>query len=314
MGRVVALVASLCFAGTHARISFHSRSDIPDIVTSDGLLAFSKALSSAMTERESAKAKKSECRGMLGRRGYPSDAERRFPAAMVAYGNLHMGLQTALESEHFVKRHVLSPADRPMLWLEFGVYRGSSINATRVFADELVARLGRTSILKVVGFDTFEGLPEVWAGHSPKGAFSWRDNPKNVDHSLSPPTRPGISFEIGLFSDTLGPFLARNAGLVAFVNVDNDLYGGAKQVLDDLAPRFFDGTMIHFHEIGDMKHVGAAASRAATPASVQEECRALFEWLVARPCAHLHLVEMAAQPRHAAAVFVVHFAKGCTAV
>ena len=112
-------------------------------------------------------------------------------------------------------------------------------------------------------------------------------------------------FEVGLFNDTLGPFLARNGGHVAHVNIDNDLYGGAKQALDDLAPRFFHGTRLHFHEIGDMKRGNVSAAAAASLATVQEECRALFDWLVARPCAHLNLVEIAEYPQMEAAVFVV---------
>jgi hypothetical protein len=47
----IAIYASLCVAGTHAWISVHGRDDIQDIVTTDGLLAFSRNLSLAMMRR-----------------------------------------------------------------------------------------------------------------------------------------------------------------------------------------------------------------------------------------------------------------------
>lgn len=298
----IAIYASLCVAGTHANISVHGRDDIQDIVTTDGLLAFSRNLSLAMMRRTGL-AERDKYLAMLRRHGYPSAAEKEFGAAVTGYGNLRAGLWTALESEHFVAAHRQTEKDAPALWLEFGVFTGSSINATRVFADELAAR--GAAAPRVVGFDTFEGLPEAWAGHFAKGAFRWRGD-RRSHGTLRPPTRSGVSFEVGLFNDTLGPFLARNGGPVAHANIDNDLYGGAKQALDDLAPRFFHGTRLHFHEIGDMKRGNVGAAAAASLATVQEECRALFDWLVARPCARLHLVEVAENPKHEAAVFVVH--------
>ena len=48
------------------------------------------------------------------------------------------------------------------LFLEFGVYKGTSIN----FISSLIPDK------KIYGFDSFEGLPEEWVPSRPKGYFS----------------------------------------------------------------------------------------------------------------------------------------------
>ena len=49
------------------------------------------------------------------------------------------------------------------MWLEFGVYRGRSICT---FAEKTEHN--------VYGFDSFEGLPEIWDSNNPKGCFNLR--------------------------------------------------------------------------------------------------------------------------------------------
>jgi hypothetical protein len=122
-----------------------------------------------------------------------------------------------------------APADG--LVLEFGVGGGDSI--ARIAA--LVP--GRA----VHGFDSFEGLPEDWAGrHEERGHYS--------TGGVLPDVPANVVLHRGLFADTLPGFLAAHEGPCAFVHVDCDLYSSAKTVLDAVAPRLVPGTVILFDE------------------------------------------------------------------
>jgi predicted O-methyltransferase YrrM len=124
-----------------------------------------------------------------------------------------------------------APADGMVL--EFGVGGGDS---TRLLADHAAAD-GRV----VHGFDSFEGLPEDWAGrHEEKGHYS-------LGGQL--PTVPGnVTLHKGLFAETLPGFLSNQDGPCAFLHIDCDLYSSATVVLDVLAPRIQPGTIILFDE------------------------------------------------------------------
>lgn len=120
------------------------------------------------------------------------------------------------------------------LVLEFGVRHGTSIRQ--------IAGLVKQD---VHGFDSFEGLPEVWH-HEPKGSYTTKGEipavPKNV------------SLHVGWFEDTLPIFLEKNGGTVRFINVDCDIYSSTKTILDLLAPRIVPGTVIVFDEYIGNEH------------------------------------------------------------
>lgn len=116
------------------------------------------------------------------------------------------------------------------LWLEFGVWRGESIN-------HIAERSGRP----VVGFDSFEGLPRFWKPFAPVGSFS-------ISGSL-PEVRDGVSLVRGWFDQTLPAFLrTRPEDHVAFLHVDCDLYSSTRTVLTGLGRRITEGTVIVFDE------------------------------------------------------------------
>ena len=122
------------------------------------------------------------------------------------------------------------------LFLEFGVATGKTIH--------LMARLlsERQIAAPVFGFDSFGGLPEAWRRGIPAGTFA-RDTP--------PPVASNIQLVIGLFQDTLGPFLETHPGGVSLVHIDSDLYSSAVFVLKTLARfgRLVEGTLILFDEL-----------------------------------------------------------------
>lgn len=115
--------------------------------------------------------------------------------------------------------------------LEFGVYKGGSLR--------YLAR--RIAPARIHGFDSFEGLPEGWAGtYMGKGHFSLGGKLPRV---------PGNArLHAGWFDDTLPQWLAEHEGPVRFLSIDADLYSSAKTVLTLLAPRLRPGTVIVFDE------------------------------------------------------------------
>ena len=173
-----------------------------------------------------------------------------------------------------------APPRTPGLWLEFGVYTGTSMNMT---AD---ARR-QADNGQVHGFDSFEGLPTAWtvdidrskggsmrnrsaiAARQPphrakgKGGGSGTATGKVLTatgkvltthrpagtfslHGQLPSVRRNAVLHKGLFSDTLPAFLSSlpsspHLEPVAWVNVDMDLYQGAIDVLRALHPRMVGG-------------------------------------------------------------------------
>lgn len=110
--------------------------------------------------------------------------------------------------------------------LEFGVHTGRTLR-------RIVAGVPAGS--RVVGFDSFEGLPEFWRDGFGPGTFR-----------TPPPVVPGAELVVGLFSDTL-PAWPVPSGIV-LVHVDCDLYSSTRTVLDHVGPHLAPGTLIVFDE------------------------------------------------------------------
>jgi O-methyltransferase len=122
----------------------------------------------------------------------------------------------------------------PITYLEFGVYRGASLQwwLTRISNSES----------RFVGFDTFTGLPERWRATEPAGAFDAKGNIPDIQD-------PRCGFEVGLFQDTLGRFVDRcdlSGRLV--LNMDADMFTSTLFVLTTLAPHLKSGDIIFFDE------------------------------------------------------------------
>lgn len=135
-------------------------------------------------------------------------------------------------SRDMLFNHSLSNVNVEGLYMEFGVYKGSSINyiASKI-ADKTI-----------YGFDSFEGLPEDFNVQRKKGAFK-------LDHL--PEVADNVQLVVGYFQDTLKPFLDEHRDKVAFIHSDADLYSSTKSVFFTLAEhgRFQIGTVIQFDEL-----------------------------------------------------------------
>ncbi len=114
------------------------------------------------------------------------------------------------------------------LHLEFGV---SSGNSTRFLA-------ARTQ-QHIHGFDSFQGIPEAWAG-LPEGSYTTLGKLPSVPEN--------VTLHGGWFSDTLPAFMHENPGPVAFANIDCDLYSSTWDVLEVIGPAIVSGTILIFDE------------------------------------------------------------------
>lgn len=123
-------------------------------------------------------------------------------------------------------------ADKRVLYLEFGVYQG---NATRYWS-----RLLRNPESRLLGFDSFEGLPEDWTHQLAKQHFSTQGNVPVIDD-------PRIRFLKGWFNQTL-PAYQPPSHDVLVVNLDADLYSSTDCVLRHIEPLIQPGTFLYFDE------------------------------------------------------------------
>ena len=116
------------------------------------------------------------------------------------------------------------------LYLEFGVYSGTTIN-------KIASLVGDNQ--KIYGFDSFEGLPETWRSGFEKGAFKRNDMPIVAEN---------VELVKGWFEDTIPNFIKKHPQNVAFIHVDCDLYSSTKTIFELLEPNIVTGTVIVFDE------------------------------------------------------------------
>lgn len=119
----------------------------------------------------------------------------------------------------------------PGLWLEFGVYKGESLNYIASKTDK-----------SVHGFDSFLGLPEDWNSEHKKGHF-------RVKNGKVPRVKSNVILHKGWFNKTLPEFIdSLDKEGIALMHIDCDLYSSAKEVFDKLGDRIHPGTVILFDE------------------------------------------------------------------
>jgi len=153
--------------------------------------------------------------------------------------NDHCGIRLQVVGDEFDLFEVARrrTTGRAPLYLEFGVFEGRSMRWWSRNLSQPEARL--------VGFDSFEGLPENWRPGIDAGHFQ-TGRPPEIDDSR-------VSFEVGWFDETLPGFDVPDHDQL-IVNVDSDLYSSASTVLHWLEPHVRPGTMIYFDEFPDRDH------------------------------------------------------------
>jgi hypothetical protein len=155
---------------------------------------------------------------------------QRAQAEAADYAQANMKRALVFRDPRAFLLYAQSRATAPGLQCEFGVASGTSIGW-----------LAGATRGEVHGFDSFEGLPEDWAGrHEPKGAYS--------TGGRLPPVPANVRLYKGWFDKTVPGFLASHPGAASFLHIDCDLYSSTKCVFDLFAPRLVPGTVIAFDE------------------------------------------------------------------
>jgi hypothetical protein len=154
------------------------------------------------------------------------------------------GLEPRFESRFALYEHLLA-SERlaaPIDYLEFGVFQGVSI---RWWSERI-----KDPAARFVGFDTFQGLPEAWALLS-EGSLTTHGQVPRIDD-------PRVSFEVGLFQQTLPAFLERQRlERRLLVNFDADLYSSTLYALTMLAPHLRSDDVLVFDEMGSVREPAA---------------------------------------------------------
>ena len=131
--------------------------------------------------------------------------------------------------------HALSFIKIEGLYLEFGVFEGTSINFV---ADHINPKT-------IHGFDSFEGFPEGEA----KGFWKQYDDDKRFDRKgTMPDVRDNVTLHKGWFDETLPTFIKDNPSQVAFLHIDCDIYTSTKTIFDTLKNQIKPGSVISFDE------------------------------------------------------------------
>ncbi|MDH3635822.1 MAG: TylF/MycF family methyltransferase [Gammaproteobacteria bacterium] len=127
-----------------------------------------------------------------------------------------------------------------VLYLEFGVHKGASM---KFWSAALTNK--NTNL---IGFDSFEGLPEAWGDDAnyQKGAL-------DVGGKLPDINDVRVKFQKGWFEETL-PVFEFPEYETLIIMLDADLYSSTKYVLVTLNSRITTGTYIFFDDMNRPEH------------------------------------------------------------
>jgi hypothetical protein len=134
--------------------------------------------------------------------------------------------------------------------VEFGVHSGRTLTVIRQHHKG-----------KVIGFDSFEGLPETWRPGFEQGHFA----------AGTIPAVDGTVIVVGLFNDTVPKVFAHLDEPLTLVHFDADLYSSTAFTLEAVTPYLGERSIFVFDELVNY------------PGWQHHEHRAYREWLAAHP-------------------------------
>tara|TARA_R110002020_G_scaffold462149_1_gene681523 strand:+ start:718 stop:1281 length:564 start_codon:yes stop_codon:yes gene_type:complete len=121
---------------------------------------------------------------------------------------------------------------------EFGVFQGQSLRLFK-YADPN---------RKIVGFDSFKGLPETWRKGFEQGCFA----------TVEKINIPNVEIVEGYFEDTVAKYFKDYKHPIGLFHIDCDLYSSSKTVLDGIAHLLKPGVVVLFDDyrnyVGYEKH------------------------------------------------------------
>jgi O-methyltransferase len=175
---------------------------------------------------------------------------------------LHLIVEQELPRRYPMYRRAVEYVDFELVpgdIMEFGVYGGFSL---ALFAESCRLRWDRELERRVVGFDSFLGLPDDHEGHPrwkagdcanvrgwhPTVDATGKVTPEATYLLFDRCELPRPVLEPGWFEETLPRVLGSKYTQAAIVHVDCDLYEPARFVLDQIEPLLQDGTVLLFDD------------------------------------------------------------------
>lgn len=144
--------------------------------------------------------------------------------------------------QHVYKTHV---SDKALSYFEMGVWYGAAIKSW--------CALDSSDQSQYVGFDTFEGLPEVWEGLTANAEIGTFNVGGSIDNVKIEDTR--VKLIQGLFQDTVPEFLRSHSFDEAHfrvLHIDSDLYSSALYCLTQFDGLMRKGDVVIFDELSSM--------------------------------------------------------------
>jgi len=132
--------------------------------------------------------------------------------------------------EYAIKNAVINDQVLDKSYLEFGVYKGDSVNFFSTFVE------------KIYGFDSFQGLNEDWVANAdhPKGTFSLVQQPQ---------VNKNVELVIGKIQNTLSLFISKKKPEINFIHIDTDTYETATYILKETKPYLVNNSIIIFDNL-----------------------------------------------------------------
>lgn len=134
--------------------------------------------------------------------------------------------------EYAIKKALKNNYCEKKLYLEFGVYKGESVNfISKIIPNNLV-----------YAFDSFQGLNKDWSGYYlEEGFFDLNQKLPKLNKNVIP--------VVGLIEDTLPSFLQEHGEEINFMHIDTDIYESAKTILTSTKNKLAKNSIIVFDEI-----------------------------------------------------------------
>lgn len=164
----------------------------------------------------------------------------------MAKHNYSLGRKISSRYEGTLEWCLINEVNRFGWALEFGVASGESLVEIAKFMD-------------VVGFDSFQGLPEDWRPGFEAGSFAVEGSVDEHMRRIKKKAEDFMSTVVlrdGWFEDSLPAFISSKTKIrenvimnnIDLVHVDCDIYSSTKTIFDHIGPYLFPGTVIVFDE------------------------------------------------------------------
>ena len=146
------------------------------------------------------------------------------------YFKTSLFLESIGTRQYAIKNALKNDPDNKFTYVEFGVYKGASVNDLSKYVN------------KIYAFDSFEGLREDMLGNTEAvGTFNLNKQIPNLNKNVVP--------VVGWIQDTLDIFLNKENPKINFVHIDVDTYETTKFILKKIKKYLIPKATILFDEL-----------------------------------------------------------------